>query len=192
WSLVKLGTTANQKRLFFNLRKAKSKISALDEGDLRPDQVKLIAKQLSVTQRDVIDMNHRLHGDLSLNAPIREDGESGEWQDWLVDDRAVSQERQVIESDEADHRNMALGQALSVLNGRERRIFEARHLADDPIKLEVLASEFGVSRERVRQIELRAFEKVQIGVKSRVAAMELPPVRDRMSGHAIERLRHGN
>jgi RNA polymerase sigma-32 factor len=173
WSLVKMGTTANQKKLFFNLRKAKSKISALEEGDLRPDQVKLIAKRLGVTEQDVVDMNRRLGGDVSLNAPIREEGDSGEWQDWLVDESA-SQEARMAESEESDNRRKALGEALSVLNDRERRIFEARRLADDPITLEELAEEFGVSRERVRQIEVRAFEKVQKAVKSRVAAMEVP------------------
>jgi len=173
WSLVKMGTTANQKKLFFNLRKAKSKISALEEGDLRPDQVALIAKRLGVTEQDVIDMNRRLGGDASLNTPIREDGDSGEWQDWLVDE-TPTQERVLAENEELDNRRKALGEALSVLNDRERRIFEARRLADDPITLEELAEEFGVSRERVRQIEVRAFEKVQNAVKSRVAAMERP------------------
>jgi RNA polymerase sigma-32 factor len=175
WSLVKMGTTANQKKLFFNLRKAKSKISALDEGDMRPDQVKLIAKRLGVTEQDVIDMNRRLGGDASLNAPIREDGDSGEWQDWLVDD-STSQETVLAENEELDNRRAALGQALTVLNDRERRIFEARRLADDPITLEDLASEFGVSRERVRQIEVRAFEKVQKAVRHRLAEMESPSV----------------
>jgi len=174
WSLVKMGTTANQKKLFFNLRKAKSKISALDEGDLRPDQVKLIAKRLGVTEQDVVDMNRRLGGDVSLNAPIREEGDSGEWQDWLVDEES-DQEARLAASEEADNRKKALGEALSVLNERERRIFEARRLADDPITLEELAAEFGVSRERVRQIEVRAFEKVQRAVKNRVAAMEARP-----------------
>jgi RNA polymerase sigma-32 factor len=173
WSLVKMGTTANQKKLFFNLRKAKSKISALGEGDLRPEQVKTIAQRLGVTEQDVIDMNRRLGGDASLNAGIREDGDSGEWQDWLVDDSA-SQESVLVESEEFDNRRKALGDALSVLNDRERRIFEARRLADNPITLEELASEFGVSRERVRQIEVRAFEKVQKAVRQRVAAMERP------------------
>jgi RNA polymerase sigma-32 factor len=174
WSLVKMGTTANQKKLFFNLRKAKSRISALEEGDLRPDQVKLIAKRLGVTEQDVIDMNRRLGGDVSLNSPIREEGDSGEWQDWLVDESS-DQESRLVESEEADNRKKALGDALSVLNDRERRIFEARRLADDPITLEDLAAEFGVSRERVRQIEVRAFEKVQRAVKNRVAAMEARP-----------------
>jgi RNA polymerase sigma-32 factor len=168
WSLVKMGTTANQKKLFFNLRKAKSRISALDEGDMRPDQVKLIAKRLGVTEQDVIDMNRRLSGDASLNAPIREDGDSGEWQDWLMDDRD-SQEATLVASEELDNRRAALSDALEVLNDRERRIFEARRLTDEPVTLEDLAVEFGVSRERVRQIEVRAFEKVQKAVKNRDA-----------------------
>jgi RNA polymerase sigma-32 factor len=176
WSLVKMGTTANQKKLFFNLRKAKSRISALDEGDMHPDQVKLIAKRLGVTEQDVIDMNRRLSGDASLNAPIREDGDSGEWQDWLMDDRD-SQEATLAASEEMDNRRAALSDALEVLNDRERRIFEARRLADEPVTLEDLAVEFGVSRERVRQIEVRAFEKVQKAVKNRVAAMEAPVAR---------------
>ncbi len=174
WSLVRMGTTANQKKLFFNLRKAKSKISALEEGDLHPDQVELIAKRVGVTEQDVVDMNRRLGGDASLNAPIREDGGSGEWQDWLVD-AAPSQERVLVENEEFDNRRKALGEALTVLNERERRIFEARRLVDEPITLEELAEEFGVSRERVRQLEVRAFEKVQKAVKNRVAAMEFPP-----------------
>src|ERR1017187_9596131 len=173
WSLVKMGTTANQKKLFFNLRKAKSKISALDEGDLHPDQVKLIAKRLGVNEQDVIDMNRRLGGDASLNAPIRDDGESGEWMDWLVSD-APSQERLLAEHEESENRHQAVIGAFGVLDDRERRIFEARRLADDPITLEDLASEFGVSRERVRQIEVRAFEKVQKAVKNQIAAMEQP------------------
>jgi RNA polymerase sigma-32 factor len=170
WSLVKMGTTANQKKLFFNLRKAKSRISALEEGDLRPDQVKLIAKRLGVTEQDVVDMNRRLGGDVSLNSPIREEGDSGEWQDWLVDD-SISQESQLAESEEADNRRTALGEALTILSGRQRRIFEARRLADEPITLEELADEFGISRERVRQIEVRAFEKVKKSVRLRVDAM---------------------
>jgi RNA polymerase sigma-32 factor len=182
WSLVKMGTTANQKKLFFNLRKAKSKISALEEGDLRPDQVKLIARRLGVTEQDVVDMNRRLGGDVSLNAPIREDGDSGEWQDWLVDDGS-DQETRLAESEESDNRKKALGEALTVLNDRERRIFEARRLADDPITLEELAAEFGVSRERVRQIEVRAFEKVQRAVRSRIAAMETRPAPSAVPAH---------
>ena len=173
WSLVKMGTTANQKKLFFNLRKAKSKISALEEGDLRPDQVKLIAKRLGVTEQDVVDMNRRLGGDVSLNAPIRDDGDSGEWQDWLVDE-VSNQETRLVEDEESDNRRKALGEALSALNERERRIFETRRLADGTITLGDLAAEFGVSRERVRQIEVRALEKVQRAVKNRVAVMETP------------------
>jgi RNA polymerase sigma-32 factor len=169
-----MGTTANQKKLFFNLRKAKSRISALEEGDLRPDQVKIIAKRLGVTEQDVVDMNRRLGGDVSLNSPIREEGDPGEWQDWLVDD-SISQETRLAESEEVDNRRKALSDALTVLNERERRIFEARRLADEPITLDELADEFSVSRERVRQIEVRAFEKVQKAVKSRIAAMEAPP-----------------
>ncbi len=170
WSLVKMGTTANQKKLFFNLRKAKSKISALEEGDLRPDQVKLIAKRLGVTEQDVVDMNRRLGGDVSLNASIRDDGDSGEWQDWLVDE-ASDQESRLAESEQLENRKKALGEALAVLGKRERRIFEARQLADDPITLEGLAVEFGISRERVRQIEVRAFQKVQRAVQVAIARM---------------------
>ncbi|MGA0533575.1 RNA polymerase sigma factor RpoH [Hansschlegelia sp. KR7-227] len=171
WSLVKMGTTANQKKLFFNLRKAKSSISALEDGDLRPDQVKQIATKLGVTETDVVDMNRRLGGDASLNAPLREDEGSSEWQDWLVDD-SESQESRLAESQELDNRRTALSGALKVLNDRERRIFEARRLADDPLTLEELSGEFGVSRERVRQIEVRAFEKVQSAVRKNVAALE--------------------
>src|SRR5437764_11518774 len=147
WSLVKMGTTANQKKLFFNLRKAKSKISALDEGDLHPDQVKMIAKRLGVTDQDVVDMNRRLGGDASLNAPSRDDGEAGEWQDWLVDN-SPNQEAIMAEHEELDHRRQALHRATDVLNPRDRRIFEARRLAEDPMTLEDLAAEFGVSRDR--------------------------------------------
>ena len=145
WSLVKMGTTANQKKLFFNLRKAKSKISALDEGDLRPDQVKLIAKRLGVTEQDVVDMNRRLGGDASLNAPIRDDGDSGEWQDWLVDDSASQEAHPGRAARRATTATRRCVDALDVLNERERRIFEARRLADDPITLEELA-------DRVRRL----------------------------------------
>jgi RNA polymerase sigma-32 factor len=172
WSLVKMGTTASQKKLFFNLRKAKSRISALDEGDMRDDQVAIIATRLGVAKQEVIDMNRRLSGDASLNAPLREEGE-GEWQDWLVDGSA-SQESLLADREETDTRLSALRQALTVLNPRERRIFEARRLADDPITLEDLSTEFGVSRERVRQIEVRAFEKVQAAVKAGVARAQIP------------------
>jgi RNA polymerase sigma-32 factor len=173
WSLVKMGTTANQKKLFFNLRKAKSKISALDEGDLHPDQVMLIAKRLGVTDQDVIDMNRRLGGDASLNAPIRDDGEAGEWQDWLVDE-SPDQETTLAASEEFDNRRKTLSDVLNVLNKRERRIFETRRLAEEQITLVELAEEFGVSRECVRQIEVSAFEKVQKAVKHRAAAMGIP------------------
>ena len=173
WSLVNMATTTNRKKLFFNLHKAKSAISVFDKGDMRHDQVETIAKRLGVTEREVIDMNRWLSGDASLNAPIREDSDSGEWQHWLVDD-AASQETTLAERDELDDRRKVLASALSVLNDRERRIFEARRLADEPITLEELADEFGVSRERVRQIEVRAFEKVQKAVKNRIAAMEFP------------------
>ena len=170
---MKMGTTANQKKLFFNLRKAKSKISVLDEGDLRPDQVKLIASRLGVTEQDVVDMNRRLAGDVSFDAPVCESGNSGKWQDWLVDQHA-DQETTLAASEEFSSRRKALASALSTLNDRERRIFEARRLAEEPITLKELADEFGVSRERVRQIGACAFEKVQKSVKNRVAVMETP------------------
>ena len=173
WSLVKMGTTANQKKLFFNLRKAKSKISALQEGDLRPDQVQIIAKRLGVPERDVVDMDRRLGGDASLNAPTREDSGGGEWQDWLADD-SESQESVMAAHQELDNRRKALSSALAVLNERERCIFEARRLVENPVTLEEVAEKFGISRERVRQIEVRAFEKVQKAVRNRVAAMERP------------------
>ena len=172
WSLVKMGTTASQKKLFFNLRKAKSRISAYEEGDLKPENVAAIATRLGVSRQDVIDMNRRMGGDASLNAPLREEGE-GEWQDWLVDD-AASQELILADQEEASHRHLALVGALDVLNPRERRIFGARRLAEDPITLEELSEEFGVSRERVRQIEVRAFEKVQAAVRAGVARIEAP------------------
>jgi RNA polymerase sigma-32 factor len=174
WSLVKMGTTANQKRLFFNLRKVKGQIQALDEGDLRPDQVAQIATKLGVTEEDVVSMNRRLGGDASLNAPLRADGDTGgEWQDWLVDE-TPDQEERLVESEELDSRKKMLRDAMGDLNERERRIFEARRLADDPITLEELSAEFGVSRERVRQIEVRAFEKVQKAVKKSAKELEKP------------------
>ena len=174
WSLVKMGTTANQKRLFFNLRKVKGQIQALEEGDLRPEQVNEIATRLGVTEEEVVMMNRRLGGDTSLNAPIRAEADSGEWQDWLVDD-SDTQETVLADREEADNRHQLLRDAMGVLNDRERRIFEARRLADDPITLEELSTEFGVSRERVRQIEVRAFEKVQEAVKKGAKAMEQRP-----------------
>lgn len=178
WSLVKMGTTANQKRLFFNLRKMKSRIQALEEGDLKPDQVQQIATQLGVSNDEVISMNRRLSGDASLNAPIRAtEGESGEWQDWLVDD-SESQEDMLVREDELDQRRGMLRQAMDVLNDRERRIFEARRLSEEPLTLEALSGEFDISRERVRQIEVRAFEKVQKAVQdtAEAATRALRPV----------------
>jgi RNA polymerase sigma-32 factor len=165
WSLVKMGTTAAQKKLFFNLRRAKSQLQALEEGDLKPEHVKTIAKKFGVSEEDVVSMNRRLGGDASLNAPVRAESESGEWQDWLVDD-TPGQEERLVETEELGRRKSYLSDALSSLNDRERRIFEARRLAEDPITLEELSTEFGVSRERIRQIEVRAFEKVQKAVQN--------------------------
>ena len=165
WSLVKMGTTANQKRLFFNLRKVKGKIQALDDGDLNPEQVSEIATRLKVSEEEVVSMNRRLSGDASLNAPIRAaEGEGGEWQDWLADE-SESQEQILVDQDELENRRAMLSDAMSVLNDREKRIFEARRLSEDPLTLEELSGEFDISRERVRQIEVRAFEKVQSAVK---------------------------
>lgn len=161
WSLVKMGTTAAQKKLFFNLRKAKSQIAAFQEGDLRPDQVSAIATKLGVLDSEVISMNRRLSGpDASLNAPLRSDSES-EWQDWLADDNQVSQEDAVAETEEKSLRMGLLEEAMTELSDRERHILTERRLKDDPTTLEELASQYGVSRERVRQIEVRAFEKLQ-------------------------------
>jgi RNA polymerase sigma-32 factor len=166
WSLVKMGTTANQKRLFFNLRKLKGRIRALGEGDMRPEHVTEIATKLHVSEAEVVSMNQRLSGDASLNAPIRAgEGETGEWQDWLVDGHD-SQEQVLIEQDELDTRRTMLQGAMATLNDRERRIFQARRLAEEPMTLEELSAEFDISRERVRQIEVRAFEKVQAAVKA--------------------------
>ena len=169
WSLVKIGTTANQKKLFFKLRSAKSRIAALESGDLRPDQVALIAQDLGVTDQDVVDMNRRLGGDKSINAPVRNDGETGEWQDYLVD-QSPSPEAVVVAQDETERQRSALSAAIDVLDGRERSIFEARLLADEPPTLEELAAKFRVSRERIRQIEARAFEKVRKAAKARAAS----------------------
>ncbi len=165
WSLVKIGTTASQKKLFFKLRSAKRKIAAFEGGDLRPDQVALIAKNLDVTDQDVVDMNRRLGGDKSINAPLHEDGETGEWQDNLVD-QSPSPEAIVIEQDDKEYQHNALIAAIDVLDDRERRIFKARHLVDEPLTLEDLAKKFNVSRERIRQIEARAFEKVRKAAKN--------------------------
>ncbi len=166
WSLVKMGTTANQKKLFFNLRKIKGQIQALEEGDLKPEHVKYIAKRLGVHEAEVISMNRRLGGDASLNAPVRADGEGdGAWQDWLVDD-SDSQETVLVRHEENDMRNAYLKEALGKLTERERRVIEARKLQDDPATLDDLSKEFRVSRERIRQIEVKAFEKLQKAVKN--------------------------
>ena len=171
WSLVRIGTTANQRKLFFNLRRVKNQISAFDQGDLRADQVKQIAHRLGVSEREVVDMDRRLSGDASLNVPLNESG-SGEWQDLLVaeDD---DQEHRLIEFDEASNRRNALTVALDVLNPRERRVLEARRLADVPMTLKGLAAEVGVSGQRVQQIELRAFQKLQSAVKAVYEKREL-------------------
>jgi RNA polymerase sigma-32 factor len=166
WSLVKMGTTAAQKTLFFNLRKAKSEISAFEEGDLHPEHLSHIATRLGVLESEVTSMNRRLSGgDASLNAPMRADGES-EWQDWLADDNAVSQETQVAEAEESSIRMSLLQEAMAELSDRERHILTERRLKDDPTTLEALASQYGVSRERVRQIEVRAFEKLQKAMRT--------------------------
>ncbi|HUV32798.1 MAG TPA: RNA polymerase sigma factor RpoH [Devosiaceae bacterium] len=174
WSLVKIGTTAAQKRLFFNLRRVKGQIAALDDGSLHPDQVKQIATTLSVSEQDVISMNQRLTGDASLNAPMRADEGTSQWQDWLVDD-TPDQETVLGESQEYDGRHALLQDAMDVLNDREKRIFTARRLEENPLTLEELAQEFGVSRERIRQIEVRAFEKVQQAVVKAAAEAEPQP-----------------
>ncbi len=161
WSLVKMGTTANQKRLFFNLRKLKGKMKALEDGDLTQDHTSKIAETLGVSEEEVRSMNQRLAGDASLNAPIRAaEGESGQWQDWLVDE-SESQEQILVKQDELESRREMLSDAMDVLNEREQRIFTMRRLSEDPMTLEELSGEFDISRERVRQIEVRAFEKVQ-------------------------------
>ena len=173
WSLVKMGTTAAQKKLFFNLRKAKSEISALEEGDLHPDQVRQIATKLGVLDEEVISMNRRLAGpDASLNAPLRADSEN-EWQDWLEDKDAVSQETQLAESEEKAIRMSLLEEAMTELTDRERHILTERRLRDDPTTLEELASQYGVSRERVRQIEVRAFEKLQKAMRAAASERRL-------------------
>ena len=170
WSLVKMGTTANQKKLFFNLRKIKGQINALEDGDLHPDHVAEISKRLGVPSEDVISMNRRISGDASLNAPMKSDTEgAGEWMDWLSDD-TTDQETELGENQEHNQRMDLLNQAISELNEREQRIFKARRLSEDPITLEDLSQEFSVSRERIRQIEVRAFEKVQKSMTSQAAA----------------------
>ncbi|WP_208541618.1 MULTISPECIES: RNA polymerase sigma factor RpoH [Bartonella] len=172
WSLVKMGTTANQKRLFFNLRKLKNKLQALDNGDLNAEQVKEIATRLNVTEDEVVSMNHRLSGDTSLNAPLRtKEGEKTEWQDWLVDD-SNSQEQLLIEQDELENRRSMLIHAIDNLNEREKHIFKARRLSDESLTLEELSNTFNISRERVRQIEMRAFEKVRNSIKAAILSQK--------------------
>jgi RNA polymerase sigma-32 factor len=165
WSLVKMGTTAAQKKLFFNLRKMKNQIKAVEEGDLTPEHVTKIATELNVAEDDVVQMNRRLAApDHSLNAPLRIDGD-GEWQDWLVDETA-SQEITLAESQELSQRKKLLEKALKVLNPRERRILMERRLKEEPTTLEDLSKEYNISRERVRQIEVRAFEKLQKAIRN--------------------------
>jgi RNA polymerase sigma-32 factor len=174
WSLVKMGTTAAQKKLFFNLRRVKGEIQALEEGDLSPEHVKRIAHALAVPEEDVIVMNRRLAGpDNSLNAPVRAEGE-GEWQDWLVDE-GENQETRLADDQELGKRRRLLGAALKTLTARERDILEKRRLADTPLTLEELSKSHRVSRERVRQIEVRAFEKLQRAIKSAAMAERLNP-----------------
>ena len=174
WSLVKMGTTAAQKKLFFNLRKLKGQLQAFEDGDLRPDQVTTIATKLGVPEEDVISMNRRLAGDSSLNSPLRADSDGGEWQDWLVDE-GTDQESVLVDKEELNSRRHYLSDAIDTLTPREKRIFEARRLAEDPLTLEELSGEFGVSRERIRQIEVRAFEKVQKAVKRSAEVAETRP-----------------
>ena len=168
WSLVKMGTTAAQKKLFFNLRRLKGQMQAIEDGDLKPEQVGKIAKALDVPEQDVISMNRRLAApDHSLNAPVRADSE-GEWQDWLVDE-GESQEQVLAQHEELSGRRALLGGALRTLNDRERHILIERRLKDNPTTLEELSQQYNISRERVRQIEVRAFEKLQKSMKSQVA-----------------------
>jgi RNA polymerase sigma-32 factor len=173
WSMVKMGTTAAQKKLFFNLRKAKNNIGAIEEGDLTPEHVATLSNQLGVTETEVTEMNRRLSGgDASLNAPLRSESES-EWQDWLADDTA-DQETRLAEREEMGDRHELLVNAMKDLTDRERDIIEARRLRDEPATLEELSQKYGVSRERVRQIEVRAFEKLQRGMKSSMNHAALP------------------
>ena len=173
WSLVKMGTTANQKKLFFNLRKIKGQINALEDGDLHPDHVAEISRRLGVPEKDVVSMNQRIGGDASLNAPMKADGEGGgEWMDWLADD-SDNQEVELVRSQEHEMRMGLLEKSMGELNDRERHIFKARRLAEDPLTLEDLSQEFDVSRERIRQIEVRAFEKVQKSMKNQAAELAM-------------------
>jgi RNA polymerase sigma-32 factor len=175
WSLVKMGTTAAQKKLFFNLRRMKGEMQALEDGDLKPEHVATIAHKLAVTDEEVISMNRRLSGpDASLNAPIVSDGES-EWQDWLTDDAAESQEKTLADSEEYKARMGLLGDAMADLTERERHIITERRLKDEPATLEDLSKEYGVSRERVRQIEVRAFEKLQKAMNRAAVSRGMAP-----------------
>lgn len=180
-SLVKMPTTAKLRKVLFNLRKAQRTINILDEGDMRPDQVKVIARRFSVSEPDVVYINQRLGGDASLNAPISDDGGSGEWQERLVDESS-DQETTLAASEEFDNRSKALSDALTELNERERRIFEKRRLADVPVRFAELAEEFGVTCERVRQIEVRAFEKVQNSVMQHIVMVETASREARRTG----------
>jgi RNA polymerase sigma-32 factor len=177
WSLVKLGTTSAQKKLFFNLRKAKAKLGALEEGDLRPENVSRIAHDLSVSEDEVVDMNRRLSGgDASLNAIVGSDGDSTtQWQDWLEDENS-DQAGDYAEKDEFDARHALLAKAMSVLNDREKDVLMKRRLAEEPVTLEDLSESYGVSRERIRQIEVRAFEKLQMKMRelAREKGMAIP------------------
>ena len=179
WSLVKIGTTAGQKKLFFNLRRIKGQIQAIDEGDLKPEQVTHIADQLNVTEAEVMSMNQRMAGnDRSLNVPLSRDGEgAGEWQDWLEDD-SIDQETSFAEHEEYSARQSLMMDAMKDLNEREQRILQARRLAEPPLTLEDLATEFSVSRERIRQIEVRAFEKLQKAVRDKADKLKLLPDAD--------------
>jgi RNA polymerase sigma-32 factor len=173
WSLVKIGTTAAQKKLFFNLRRLKGQIKAIEDGDLKPENVKRIADELDVPEKEVISMNRRMAGgDHSLNAPISADGESGEWLDWLEDDRQT-QDMEFAEAEEYDVRRKLMIEAMEELNEREVEIIQARRLNDTPETLENLSQRFGISRERVRQIEVRAFEKLQLSVRNKAEKLNL-------------------
>lgn len=166
WSLVKIGTTSAQKKLFFNLRRIKNELKVFEEKELSPEIIKKISHQLVVEEQEVINMNQRINGDYSLNAPRQVDSNEGDWQEILVDEKSIDQETYVAEKQEIEKRKSMLGKALSLLSERERKIFSYRRLAEEPKTLEVLSKEFNISRERVRQIEVKAFEKVQLEVKN--------------------------
>ena len=166
WSLVKIGTTSAQKKLFFNLRRVKNELKVFEEKELSPEIIKKISHQLVVEEQEVINMNQRINGDYSLNAPRQVDSNEGDWQEILVDEKSIDQETYVAEKQEIEKRKSMLGKALSLLSERERKIFSYRRLAEEPKTLEVLSKEFNISRERVRQIEVKAFEKVQLEVKN--------------------------